>query len=649
MFKEEIENMNRLSRRIRRELGIIENSSEDELLEMGIEKLQEKIKVAEQIEEEILSAKLRLSDGGQLINRVRVIKQKISRAIRLWKEIEVDAKLEVDKRVVKTGQTFNVNLILRNKNPFNVSVSLLGSWSDGLKQIGTYPESLKLKPRESKIVSFSLQGPKEGIFTVGPFVLTCRANGMEESITTESVNVEVQYLKPVLRVMKSINKTSVRENEEIEVRLTVVNEGKGVARNVYLKDDVDGLRVEGVTEWRGELAPGSSQTISYKVIADVGHRVLKPATATFLDESSNQASVQSNTVNIDVQPQLVEKPIEIPEKRGEKEREHAYTMEEILGEIGKLGISALIGYSLASISPKRRKIAKKVVVDEGLRWTTTKQNDQEVTLIFEHPIAVVREEYENFVRLRKATPVEIFHGVDGSIARMLQEQFIHMMRGILNSWRPEGSNEVNVEEYSDTGAYDRIRKALKEYGEEVDEEKLKELPRNPTLIYTYRKKRGLLRKETLMKVYVKTYADIEKLYFDEVDHAPMNLSRAGISEFIGSVSQLEHPVIVLFSSPIGWDEETKRFAQQASDPKTHLMFIDLKTLDAYFNDKKDILTELYSLMPKIPKIEVTYPEEMNEEFEKLDNLLLSGTLTLDRYIEEIKKLQPRSIAKKIPE
>jgi uncharacterized repeat protein (TIGR01451 family) len=470
---------------------------------------------------------------------------------------------------------------------------------------------------------------------------------MEERITTDSLNVEARSPRPTLKIVKNVDKTRAREGEEIEVTLTVKNEGEGLARNVYLKDDVSRLRVVGgITEWRGELAPGSSQSISYRVTAE-HPLVLKPAVVSFTDESGRQGSLQSNTVSIDVQavekhPEM--KPIEIIKEEKRAEALPRIGVDEIISEIGKLGISALIGYSIGSISPKKRKIAKKVVVEEGIRWIAWKQGDQEATLIFEHPIAVAREEHEGFVRLRKATPVEVFHGVDGLTARGLQEQFIHMMRGILNNWRPEGATEVSMEEYQDTGAYERIRSILKEYGEEVDEKKLNMLPRNPTLICTYRAKRGFLRKETLMKVYVKTYADIEKLYFDEVDHTQMSLSHPEVSSLIKSLSQLEHPVVIFICSPTGWNEETKRFAREASDPKTHLVFMDLKTLDAYFNDRKNILKELYGLMPKV---EATYPEEAGEELEKLDNLLLNETLTLDRYIEEVKKLWLRSIKKEV--
>jgi len=577
------------------------------------------------------------------MNRVRLIETKLNFAVRLWKEIQVTPELVTREGIVKAGQPFNVDLILQNKNPFDVTVSLEGSWSQGLKQVGTaYPKSFTIKARSSKTISFLLQSPGDGVFIVGPFTIICKARGMEERITTNSLNVEARAPKPILKIVKNVDKTRVREGEEIEVMLTVKNEGEGLARNVYLKDDVSGLRVMGgITEWRGELAPGSSQSISYRVIAE-RPLALKPAVISFTDESGRQSSLQSNIVSIDVQ--AVGKPPEVLKEERKAESPPRIGVDEIINEICKLGISALIGYSIGSISPKKRKIAKKVIVEEGLRWSTWKQGDQEVTLIFEHPIAVAREEHEGFVRFRKATPVEVFHGVDTLTARGLQEQFIHMMRGVLNNWRPEGATDVSMEEYQDIEAYERIKRILKEYEEEIDEKKLNTLPRNPMLICTYYARQGFLRKKMLMKVYVKAYADIEKLYFNEVDHTQMNLSHPEVSSLIKSLSQSEHPIIIFICSPTGWDEETKRFAREASDPKTHLVFVDLKTLEVYFNDKKNILKELYGLMPKV---EVTYPEEAGEELEKLDNLLLNGTLNLDRYIEEVKKLRLRNVAKEM--
>jgi hypothetical protein len=146
-----------------------------------------------------------------------------------------------------------------------------------------------------------------------------------------------------------------------------------------------------------------------------------------------------------------------------------------------------------------------------------------------------------------------------------------------------------------------------------------------------------------MEVHVKTYANIEKLYFDEVDHAQMSLSHPEVGNLIKKLSQRKHPVIVFLCSPTGWDEETKRFAREASDPKTHVVFVDLKTLETYFNQSKSVLRELCSLLPRV---EATYPTEASEQLEKLDNLLLNGTLTLDRYLEEVKKLQLAITAQK---
>jgi hypothetical protein len=645
-FEEHLSNEQRLSERIRKELGVVLHSSEGDLLEMGVEKLQEKLEAAKRIEEEVASAKLMGDDRQRLLSEVRLAKSKLSSALKLWREIRVVAELEAGGPA-RVGQPFTVKLVLRNKNPFDVKVSLEGSWSSELKLVSPFQKSLTVRARSSSTVSFLLQSSSEGAFLVGPFTVACKADGMEERITVEPLKVEVRSLKPIVKVAKSLSKAKASEGEEVEVTLTLKNEGMGCARSVHLKDDVSGLKVVGgASEWRGELPPGSSQSVSYRFVAERS-LVLKPATVSFVDETGRQSTAQSNTVSIEVQ--AAEKRVEAGErkeeemKRGVKvEAPPPVSVDEIVNEILKLGTLALIGYSLGSIVPKRRKVAKEVLVEGGLRWTAWKQGDQEVTLVFEHPIAVVREEHESFVRLRKATPVEIFHSVDCTTARMLQEQFIHAMRGVLSSWRPQGATEAEVKEFEDSEAFDKLRKTLKEYGEEIDERKLDALPRNPTLVCTYRAKRGVFRSETLLEVHVKTYANIEKLYFDGVDHAQMSLSHPEVGSFIKKLSQRKHPVIVFLCSPTGWDEETKRFAKEASDPKTHLVFVDLKTLDTYFNDSKSVLRELCSLTPKV---EAAYPREAGEQLEKLDNLLLNGTLTLDRYIEEVKKLQLRTVAK----
>jgi len=158
MFEEEINNKLRLSEKIRGELGIVEHSSEDDLLEMSIEELREKQKIVKRIKEEIVSTKLMEEDRSHLMNRVRLIETKLNSAVRLWMEIRVVAELDVRERITKAGQPFNVDLILRNKNPFDVTVTLEGSWSQELKQVGTpYPKSLTIKARSSKTISFLLQ------------------------------------------------------------------------------------------------------------------------------------------------------------------------------------------------------------------------------------------------------------------------------------------------------------------------------------------------------------------------------------------------------------------------------------------------------------------------------------------------------------
>jgi hypothetical protein len=641
MFEEEMRNYNQLSEEIRKNLGTIEYLLEDEIVDMGVGKLQETLNIATQFEEKILTSKLLPEDRNNLISRVRKIKSKLSSAIELWKRIDVNVEVKLSEKKVKIDKPFKVDLTLRNNNPFDILVKLDWIKPERLQIVALPPRNVQLKARQSKTINLLFKGSNEGAFIIKPFKITCESKGMKEEITTEPLQVEIESLKPLLSIIKNVNKTSIYEGEEIEIMLTITNKGEGVAENVYLKDNIDGLKlIEGITEWRGNLAPGQSQSISYKIIADASRRELKPAFVTFLDKYGKQSSIQSNAISINVLP--IEKQPEIKEER---KPEIFLSIEDIINEIGKLAIPALVGYSIASISPKKREVAKKVVIEEGIRWEKEKYGNQEVTILLEHPIAVVKEEYKTFIKYRKATPFEIFHSVDSLTTKKLQEQFIHIMRGILNRWRPiEGSDIIiDAEEYSNVEIYrKRIENILQKHNETIDEEKFRKLPKNPSIIYTYYRK-SFLRKEVLMKVYIKTYADIEKLYFDEVDHTPMNLSCMEVSNFIRNASQLDYPVIAILCSPTGWDEETKNFAQEASDPKMHLMFIDLKTMDSYFNKNKNELVKLFEIMPKV---ELIYPVELEEkEIEKLDNLLLNGSITLSDYTQRVKELQLKSVKK----
>jgi hypothetical protein len=83
MFEEEINNKLRLSEKIRGELGMVEYSSEEDLLEMGVEELHEKQKIVKRIKEEIASAKLMEDDRSHLMNRVRLIETKLN-SIKRW-------------------------------------------------------------------------------------------------------------------------------------------------------------------------------------------------------------------------------------------------------------------------------------------------------------------------------------------------------------------------------------------------------------------------------------------------------------------------------------------------------------------------------------------------------------------------------------
>ena len=574
MFEEEIKNKLELDRRIQEELGLVECLTDDEMTNLGVEKLQWILNTIKQIKEDVARKKLLETDRYKLISRLRRLEKRLLRAINLYEQIHVDIIVKVDKESMKANMPVRINLIFRNHNPFEVQVKLQEMKLKGVSLITmSHPTTLSLKPGSVERVTLLFR-KLESELVIGPFTILCKGQNMERKIFVDPVILKTDIPKPVLRVVKNVNKTKVKEGEELEVTLIIKNEGDGIAKDVHLKDNTEGLKVRGITEWTGDLAPGSHKSFSYSVVADKNLKLLKPAIVTFKDASGKQLKVQSNSVNVEVIS--IEQAKTKTEEEWKKPLKHEdvqkISINEIINEIGKLGLLALTGYSLASLIPKKRKIPKKVIIDKDINWTTWKQDDEEIIIILEHPVAIVKEEYQDFIRFRKATPVEIFHSVDRKTARRLQEIFTYTMKGILSRWRPNEADSVKIEEHYENEFYKRICKELKK-------RKLNDVPRNPMLICTYYRKKGLFRKETVIKVYVKTYANIRQLYFNEVDHVPMSFSSREVNDFVKEISQAPYPVVVFLGSPTGWDENTKKFARETYNPMTHLVFVDLKTFE----------------------------------------------------------------------
>ncbi|OYT28589.1 MAG: hypothetical protein B6U95_03865 [Thermofilum sp. ex4484_82] len=643
MFEEEIKNKLELDRRIQEELGLVEYLTDDEMTNLGVEKLRQILNTVKQISEDVARKKLLETDRYRLVSRLKRLEKRLMRAINLYEQIHVDVIVKVDKESMKANMPVKINLILKNHNPFEVQVKLQEMKLKGVSLITmSHPTTLSLRPRSIERVTLLFK-KLENELIIGPFRILCRGQNIERKIFVDPVIMKTEVPKPILRVVKDVDKTKVKEGEELEVKLIIKNEGDGIAKGVYLKDNTNGLKVRGITEWTGDLAPGASKSISYRVVADKDLKLLKPAIVTFKDESGKQIKVQSNSVNVEVIPiEHVKTETEEEQVKPLKhENVQKISIDEIIDEIGKLGLLTLTGYSLASLIPKKRKIPKKVIIEKDIHWTTWKQDNEEIIIILEHPVAIVKEEYQDFIRFRKATPVEIFHSVDRTTARRLQETFIYIMKGILTRWRPNEADGVKIEELYEDQSYKKICKELKK-------RKLNNVPRNPMLICTYYRKKSLFRKETVMKVYVKTCANIRQLYFNEVDHVPMSFSSSEISDLVKEISQAPCPIIVFLGSPTGWDENTKKFAKETYNPMTHLVFVDLKTFERYFNEKDDLLMDLCSFLPQIAPEEVS-AEEVDERLEKLDSLLLDGTLTLEEYARRVKKLKSEKILRNIRE
>jgi hypothetical protein len=326
--------------------------------------------------------------------------------------------------------------------------------------------------------------------------------------------------------------------------------------------------------------------------------------------------------------------------------EQSSQLDELMQKAGKGLLLLAAGVFLSRFNPAVRKIPKHVVVNEGVRWTTAKYGDTEVTIIGERPMAVVAEDiWKGIVVFRMATPTEIRSAVDSSIARRLEQQFVLMMKGKLASWRPRTTAVASVG-WEDGSEENEIKKKISEasekQGEEIDEEKMRKIPLNPFLRCAYYKDKrfGFLNEGLATEVHVLTYSRPEKLYFDGVDHNPLSLADVKGSVDQRSRSHPDCPKLIVLGSPTGWDDQSKSLAQQYSDPRVGLVLVDLKTMDTYYSDKnelsKDLATQIQSVIERFPR------EAYGIDTEDLDNQFFSGTLNAEEYksavLERLSKL-----------
>ncbi|QOJ78960.1 hypothetical protein IG193_00390 [Infirmifilum lucidum] len=593
---------------LRERYGYIEHRTVDELAERGPSFLGDLLKELDGIEDQISRARLLSSDMKHLLERVKGYKEKVRSAYEKARDICVKLQIRADKGSVVTGDTVQVTLRAINCSLFDVELEFPESWpdkvSDGLELVAPQkppkPFKVPLGKGEDATYTFTYRAEKEGRHAIGGMFVHARGGGASRQLQINLIEVIVRapgaerkpgVEKPLveaapaprveIELRKTVERDKVFEGESIRVNVHVRNRGN-IATPLAVRNDEKA--VSGDSSWSGTLGPGEEYTLSYEVKAEKrGVITLEPAVAEcYVD--GKLYTFRSNSVSVNVLPR-------------EEER---IDVDQLVNGVVQKGLLFMVGYLVAR--GKEVKVPKKTIV-ENIR--AVEKRDEGKLYVLEHPISVVIEEHDDFVRLRRASPAELSSAVDAATAERLESAFIGIMEGRLSAWRPREAEKFKKESISDP-------------------------PNGLGVVYTYL--RGGLVPRAVSRVYVLTYSRRDKLSKYGVDHYP--LSTKEVSRAIGVVEGKDEPAIVIVGSPTGWDEEAKKFARHYVNPRIGLLLVDLKTMELYYNPQ-GLVQEVVDLVPDFGKLVQPVPEECLETVERLDDALLNGVITQDDYLRKI--------------
>ena len=525
----------------------------------------------------------------------------------------VSARLEKEVVEVEVGSRAEATLYLTNAEKERVIVEVLVEAGEGATP-GWTSKKVEVPPGKTILVKIPLK--VEGSCALN---LTVYPSGFKDSAEKLSMEVVAVHPKPDIRLDVKYGREVT--TERLKVAVEVANRGRGAAKNVKVK--LGRLEVE----LADTLKPGESVAVDLdlNVPRQPGPAKLGVPVVTYEDLDGREWVVEGKPIEVEVKPRAPPQPPQPPKT--------AESLDEaLLAIIGGAVQNLILGYSAGKISAHifrpKRKVVKPVVVS-GLNYIEGKDK---ALAILEHPMAVTREDRGDYILFRRATVDEMLAAVSASAAKTLQIYFAEKLRSALARWEPpvpdSGQVKMRVERV-DVRA--KIKSMCKELGLEVDEGKLSKLPENPAMTWEWR--RGMLRrKEYEVRAYL--LSRLEELYFYNYDNKPMSL---GDLEPLIPEEEPDHHLVIIAASPTGWDARAREFAQSHDRPRVHLILVDLKTLETYYNPTKTVLANLAA---KITEGERTLivPPEAEGELEKLDALLAKGRISVKTYLETAKKL-----------
>lgn len=235
------------------------------------------------------------------------------------KTITIEPKVEfiLTKSMTKEiymDETAHVLVSVRNSGNYNVnSVTIRDFTIEGveLKDSITLEKTLSFAPGETKeIFSYSLKPLKEGTFTAPKATASFVASNDKE-YTYASNAPQVTINGPDIVITQTLDKSTIRPENEVKVTVTAKNEGNRDASTRVISTQFP----EGTTFISGDtildMVLGKDQSSSYTYILkmnEIGIFKIPPATATFIDMEGFKGEKISNmpSITVEIPPEVKE-------------------------------------------------------------------------------------------------------------------------------------------------------------------------------------------------------------------------------------------------------------------------------------------------------------------------------------------------------
>jgi len=634
-----------LKQRIREELGLILNSSVYDLVEIFAEepeKLERYRASWKKLKEEVPSSSLYRNHEQELLALLREVEAKLKKVAQLLEaKPEVEVGYSSGEVVVYPGDEATLQVLVKNPYWRRATVDVRVEAGGGVEfdRGKVYEGRVELAPGEEKSLTLKVKGLSPGV--TGLKSVSVKAvfeGGKEFSKSFEGVKIIVKKL-PELKVERKVERGAVDGVDGYRVMVAVQNKSDDYVELRTRESLPQDLLLQPGVEvgWQGRLGPGEKATYEYFLKAPPEELELPPVVVeVLLGTSIKPYQFDSTIVKLkplkpagEGKPTLAERgKVEGKEEEVAEERtsQLEFSPENLMSELAKAGVSAFLGYVIGSgFVPEIKRMPKQVFIHQDLRWSTRKIGDEEVTVIFEDPETVVVEDRGDFIQIRPATVSEIVASTTAKLAWILEREFINWVIG--SSKNLEEMGRVKVEEPKPLFNLGDFKKELEKTGVPVDEQRLKELPSNLYTVVTVGG--GVLRKANV-KVYAFSLARVSELYRNLVDHKPLSLSEALEMIKEVKVEDAEENVIIL-ASPTGWDPQSASEAKRDPNPHRHIVLVDLKTGELFFNASKPFLKMLIDTI--FTGFSLTTVPVESEEVDKYASLLLRGVIDEKSFLE----------------